>query len=143
MLIVLGSVGIGKTYLCSAILAHGLERSLSTRVWSENKLLAKIRELIGERGGSDYLHTLKRLVDDLLVVYDDFGSSGPNEWRRELLFEFVDYRYSSSYPTLITSNLTQLEIYQQYGKRTHSRLFSGANTVLELFDLPDRRISER
>lgn len=90
----------------------------------------------------DYLSHLKFLVDSHLVIIDDLGSSGINDWRKEVIFELIDYRYESELPTVFTSNLTESEVLQQYGSRIHSRLFSTENTFIESND-EDQRLKKK
>jgi len=86
------------------------------------------------------VQTLGSLVDDEFVIYDDLGSTGLNDWRKEVLFEFLDQRYVSMKPTIVTSNLTREEIYQQIHPRVASRLFAKENTLIEVRD-DDKRQS--
>lgn len=98
-----------------------------------------MRSHIDSGGGGDYLDKLHYLCDDDFVILDDLGSSGVNDWRREVLFEFVDYRYVLKKPTVITSNLKPQEIYESFGGRFHSRLFSKENLVISIDSGADLR----
>lgn len=82
---------------------------------------------------------MRHLVDDQLVILDDFGSSGHTSWRNEVLFDFIDYRYNSKNFTIITTNLTPDEISKDYSPRLASRLFASENTYISLFNSPDLR----
>jgi len=140
MLIILGAPGTGKTYFCAALTMWSLNCHESRRYCNETKFLAYLREAIDK--GHDFVHRLKEIIDNELFIFDDLGSQAPNEWRTGVIFDLIDERYSSLRPTVITSNLTKSEIMDQYGERIASRLFSKANTVIEMHDGFDLRQSE-
>lgn len=89
----------------------------------------------------DYLDSLRSLIDDHLVIVDDLGSSGVNDWRKEVLFELIDVRYESQKPTVFTSNLTEQEVIESFGSRFHSRFFSKENVFIHS-DCQDMRLSD-
>jgi DNA replication protein DnaC len=86
----------------------------------------------------DYLQQLKYLIDDPFVMLDDIGSSGLNEWRKEVIFDAIDERYRSMQPTLITSNFSKKEFEELFHDRMASRLFARENIVIE-FNGEDKR----
>ena len=148
MLLYHGSPGIGKTYFCSAIAEWALQNFDSIRYHHEKNLLARLRQGISD-GSGDYERNLGYLIDDELVILDDVGSGiNPNkcnnrdlEWRREIFFGFLDYRYNSMKPTIITSNFTQNDFMEIYSGRICSRLFANENTIISVFgdDLDKRQ----
>ncbi len=81
------------------------------------------------------------MIDDELVILDDVGSGiNPEkvsyrdlEFRREVFFSFLDYRYNAQLPTIITSNFTQKDFNEVYSERICSRLFSSENTIISIF----------
>lgn len=89
----------------------------------------------------DYLEQLKYLIDDDLVMIDDIGSTGLNEWRKEIIFDAIDDRYNSMLPTVITTNFSSREIKENFHPRVYSRLFAKENIVIEINDGLDKRLS--
>lgn len=79
------------------------------------------------------------MIDDDLIILDDFGSSGHTDWREEILFEAIDYRYSKKMPTIISSNLSREEIFSTYGKRIGSRIFSKENLIVDFENIDLRQ----
>lgn len=79
------------------------------------------------------------MLDDEFLIFDDLGSSGFTEWRKEVLFETIDRRYESELPTVFTSNLTRDEIKKELGPRISSRMFSKENLILEFHEGKDYR----
>jgi DNA replication protein DnaC len=141
MLIFLSKPGIGKTHLCSAMCNWALEKFRYVRYHREYDLLTKLRQGISE-GTGDYLKALEYLTDDDLIMLDDVGSGiNPNknshrdlEWRREVFFSFLDQRYNSMKPTIITSNFSRRDFTDVFSERVSSRLFASENTIIEIFD---------
>lgn len=137
-LVYCGSPGIGKTYFCSALINWAYDKFNSMRYWNESELLKRIRSSMDDFKG-DYLETLKHLIDDDFVIIDDIGSTGLNEWRKEVIFDAIDERYNSMKPTVITSNFSRKEFETLYHKRLSSRLFSTENFIIEINDGLDLR----
>ncbi len=147
MLVYHGSPGIGKTYLCAALTEWALTHFDTRRYHTEEEVLRRLRAGIGERSG-DYLIHLEYLMDDDLIMLDDVGSGiNPKkltyrdlEFRREVFFSFLDYRYNVQKPTIITSNFTKEEFIEVYSERICSRLFASENTIISLFgEVQDKR----
>lgn len=136
---VIGTAGVGKTYLCSALLAELHDKVSSIRAYDERKFLRLIRLSIGSSSNGDYLHYMQTLIDDDIIILDDIGSSGHTDWREEVLTDAIDYRYEEMSPTIITSNLSKKEFYDVYGQRISSRLFATENTIIDLFNMHDLR----
>lgn len=143
-----GSPGIGKTFFCSSLTDWIMKTFRHKRYHKEKDLLSKLRTGISE-GNGDYASNLQYLVDDDIVILDDIGSGiNPDkisyrdlEFRREVFFEFLDFRYNSMKPTIITSNFSRDEFKEVYSDRICSRLFSAENTIISIFgdDAIDKR----
>jgi DNA replication protein DnaC len=129
-LIYQGAPGCGKTHFCNAMEndARKFGNFHYMRHWKEYTFFERVRNSI-ERG-VDFNFEVTYLMDDDLIIYDDLGSIGIKEWRNEVLLTFIDIRYQSKKPTVITSNLTEKEIKEKLGFRIHSRLFSKESIVL-------------
>jgi DNA replication protein DnaC len=135
-LVVIGSVGSGKTYLCSALLRHFISnKGCSIRGYNEKKFFSLIRS----SGSSDYSKVVSNLIDNDIVIFDDLGSSGHTDWRNEIIMDFIDTRYETQMPTIITSNLTKEDFINVYGSRIASRIFAKENLVIDLTDIIDLR----
>lgn len=147
MLVYHGSPGTGKTYLCAALSEWGITAFHTRRYHREEDLLRRLRQGISD-GQGDYLFNLEYLIDDQLVMLDDVGSGiNPDkltyrdlEFRREVFFSFLDHRYNSQLPTIITSNFTKEDFKKVYSERIVSRLFAAENTIISMFgDNVDKR----
>lgn len=139
-LVYTGSPGCGKTYFCAA-LTEWSGRTFNTRRYHrEESLLRKLRQGISD-GSGDYLIALEYMIDDDFVILDDVASGiNPDkttyrdlEFRREVFFSFLDYRYNTQKPTVITSNLTRQQFKDVYSERIASRLYANENIIIEMF----------
>ena len=63
-----------------------------------------------------------------LLVLDDLGSEQNSPWASEKLFQLLNYRYNSRFPTVITTNNLRL---QALDERIRSRLMD-RNLVIEV-----------
>jgi DNA replication protein DnaC len=140
MLVYNGSPGTGKTYFCACLVEWCFENFSTFRYHREEDILRRLRNGISD-GKSDYLMNLEYLIDDQFVMLDDVGSGiNPKkvthrdlEFRREVFFSFLDYRYRVGLPTVITSNFTRNDFKEVYSERIYSRLFASQNTIIERF----------
>jgi len=87
----------------------------------------------------DYLEALQYLIDDDFVMLDDIGSTGLNDWRKEIIFDAIDERYNTMKPTIVTSNFSIKEFKEFFHERVSSRLFSKENCIIEILDGYDLR----
>jgi len=130
-LVYIGNPGCGKTYFSAALMNLHLDKPIynSARYFNERQLLSKIRE---EMEFGSYQEILRYATDDELLILDDLGSGGFGEWGRNVLFDLIDSRYSSMFPTLITTNLTEAAIKEEYGERMSSRIFDKGTVVIQI-----------
>lgn len=138
-LVYCGSPGVGKTYFCAALVEFAMQDYNHFRYWNESELLKRIRSHINEYNNADYLQCLKYLIDDDLVMLDDIGSTGLNEFRKEIFFDAIDERYCSMKPTVFTSNFSRKEFETKFPERVSSRLFAKENIIIEVNDGIDHR----
>lgn len=140
ILLFMGSPGVGKTYFCSALIPWIWDKCTTIRAWSEQDFLSKLRQ--GMTDGYDFHREIEYRSDDEFMIYDDMGSATPSDWKKDVLFTLIDIRYSSRLPTVITTNLTEDEIKNILGYRTHSRLFDKRNLIINLHGCKDKRQDE-
>ncbi len=142
-----GTPGIGKTYLCIAILKNYLEKFINPDVvnwgaYTERNLLSFLRQKINE--GHDYSYDLKNIAEKDFLILDDLGSSrgtGATDWQKEIMFDLIDMRWGNRLPTVITSNIWIDELEKIYGERFVSRLKDSSNMIIQL-QWHDKRITK-
>lgn len=136
-----GSPGIGKTYFLASLVEWCFSNFNTFRYHREEDILRRLRSGIAAERKSDYLVDLEYLIDDQFIMLDDVGSGiNPQkvshrdlEFRREVFFSFLDYRYRTGLPTVVTSNFTRQEFKDVYSERIYSRLFASQNIIIERF----------
>lgn len=136
-LFIQGNPGIGKTYVCAALLDYFYEKFEGKRYWTESNLLKKVRSSMDLRG--DYLESLELLIDDQFLIIDDLGSQSDNEFREDVIFHMLDYRYGLQLPTVITTNLSREELKERYNHRILSRLYASENCIISMHNGEDLR----
>jgi len=131
-LVFTGNPGCGKTYFCAAVWNHNRQHKVfeTARAWKESELLGRLRTQMNN--GRDYLEDAKEMCDDELVIIDDIGSTGVNDWRNEVYFTIIDYRSSTRKPTIITTNLNKDRLAVDVGTRVYSRIMAKENTFIEM-----------
>ena len=118
-----GDTGTGKTTLGMLISKAALQGGKTVAIYSLPKLLARIRRTYdSEPGGDSYLSFFERLVSVDLLHIDDLGAEKRSDWVLEQLYALVNERYESQRSMLITTNLGHMELEEQIGARTVSRL---------------------
>ena len=163
-LVLMGSLGTGKTHLACAV-AHRLVSTLG--VWatfsSVEAMMAALQE--GFRSGepSRGAATLGTYSQPGLLVLDDLASGRlmPTEWEAKVLNELFNRRWSSGKSTVVTSNLSMAaagpgEVFEDpsqvasvrdlrsyVGERTYDRLRDGSAIVLVGQSLRGRRAPAR
>lgn len=131
-----GNVGTGKSYFSSAFKNNLIEKKVNVRAYSEQYFFSELKSTI--QMDWDPLRRIKDICEAEYFILDDMGSSKMTEWQKEMLSEFLDLRYSSGLPTLITSNLDKNSVRRDFTPRFYSRLFSQKNVIIEQ-DGYDRR----
>jgi DNA replication protein DnaC len=140
-LVFLSNAGVGKTYLAAALVEYAMVNFKSFRRWREIDLFSKLRSSMNEYSHSDYEDVLKYLIDDEFLIIDDIGSTGLTDWRREVIFSVIDYRYNSMKPTVLISNLLKKDFYEVFHERVASRVFAKENYIIEIDNGEDLRQS--
>lgn len=110
-ILLMGKAGRGKTYSACAILnAHLGKRPVRFVTAQEVTAMS----YPSAEGGADFLGRSRGVF---LLAIDDLGKDKPTEWAVSKAFELIDARYRESRPTVITTNLTfvELEAYLSQG----------------------------
>lgn len=139
-LIFLANPGVGKTFVCHAICKYLQENKKYFRYLNERDFFGSLREIIKQDW--DYNREIKRLCETEFFLLDDIGSGRPDEiteWQKECIFSFIDTRYLSGLPTVITSNHYLKVIEKIYPERISSRLKDSRNVLIE-FKGDDKRV---
>lgn len=116
-----GDVGTGKSYTAACIANALLDRGVPVVMTSFIKLLEEL-----QRGDETESGLLSRLEQAKLVIFDDLGAERNTQYAMEKVYSFVDSRYRSKLPMLLTTNLTIQDMMNETDmqcKRIYDRLF--------------------
>ncbi|MFI6299572.1 ATP-binding protein [Nonomuraea sp. NPDC050790] len=131
-LILMGPTGTSKTWHTWEVMERALAYGYAGTILMLSQ--AEWQETIGPPADRDMLRAMREA--DVLAL-DDLGSQRLNDWTRELLLPVIDARWANAQPTMVTSNLADLD--EQLGERISSRLAHHC-TVVDL-DGKDLRAS--
>jgi DNA replication protein DnaC len=140
-LLIMGSVGTGKTTLAMLVSRHALEAGRSVAIYSVPRLLAEIRTTYDAASERSYVDLLERLTAVDLLHLDDLGAERTSEWVLEQLYSIINARYEDGRSVVVTTNVPLDELREQIGARTVSRLAEMCED-LQLFG-DDRRLEYR
>lgn len=160
-----GNVGTGKTHLVVAIIDYiarmfkGRFKDVTYREGIINRvisgaviyritfttaidMLSKIKFSFNRKYKEDKTteEIIEKFKDCELLIIDDLGPEKATEWVQEIFYSIIDYRYRELKPTIITTNLTDIEIKEKLSERLISRIYEMCKGVK--FKGKDYRISK-
>jgi DNA replication protein DnaC len=135
-----GDTGTGKTLLAMLISKAALDAGLSVAIYSVPHLLAEIQETYEDDSARSYMGLFRRLSSVDLLHLDDLGTERRTDWVLEQLYSIVNERWQEERSVVVTTNLGHVQLREQVGERTVSRLFGICGDPLPVMG-PDLRIS--
>lgn len=130
-LVLLGSVGCGKTHAACAALRLAIEAGRDVAFWPVTELLDALRP---DGAGADMERLTgagHRTISQLVV--DDLGTERLTDWGHERLYTLVNKRWLNGLSIIATSNLSvnggKGPLVDAVGERLYSRLVDGAVVV--------------
>ncbi len=118
-LLLIGRNGCGKTHLAAAIANQHLAMGSLVLFATVPDLLDHLRATFAPTSTTVYDQLFSSMREAELLVLDDLGSEQNSSWASEKLFQLLNYRYNSRFPTVITTNNLRL---QSVDERIRSRL---------------------
>lgn len=122
-LLLYGTTGLGKTYLCNCIAKSLLDKRkivVYQTAFTILEIIEKHRFNRGDQKLNYYKYNL--LFDADLLVIDDLGTEVANTFTNAEIFNIVNTRILSGKKTIISTNLTPKEISEIYTDRVFSRI---------------------
>ncbi len=126
--LLLGATGLGKTHLSTAVAKVVIERGFDV-VYETSQGVISAYE--ARRFGGDYESCLEeRFLECDLLVIDDLGVEGANQFTVSCIYNIINTRINNRRSTIINTNLSQGELRERYADRITSRLFGEFKPLL-------------
>ena len=125
-----GRPGTGKAHMAVATIWRRLRIAgmYGCRFYQERTLLERLKAGFDTKG-DDMLEKVSNLK---FLVIDDFGHTRMTEWVMDTMFGLVSRRFDEGRVTLITTNLTHIDINEidpRLGSRLHQALAVGTSSM--------------
>ncbi len=130
-LLLIGPNGSGKTHLAAAIANKSLEDGALVLFATVPDLLDHLRAAFAPSSNEVYDQLFSRMREAEVLVLDDLGAQQSSSWANEKLFQLLNYRYNSRFPTVITANSRGL---QGIDERIRSRLTDASLVTTVIMD---------
>ncbi len=135
-LLLMGSVGVGKTHLAVSILKGLTERGFTCLFYEFGSLLKEIQDSYNANTHASELGVLAPVLNADVLVLDELGASKPTDWVRDTMAHVINTRYNDKKLTVFTTNYLderkseREEILEdRIGTRLRSRLYEMCKTV--------------
>jgi len=116
-----GDVGTGKTFAAACIANDLLNRKISVVMTSFAKLMEKARSF-----KADDEEVSRKLDSTKLLIIDDLGVESGSDFALEKVYTYIDNRYRSNMPMILTTNLELSEMQRTNDiryRRIYDRIF--------------------
>ena len=124
-LFIYGTVGTGKTFLSICVANELLKKGCSVIYFSASGLFDMLSQYVFD---AKLKSELRGIYDDLynceLLVIDDLGTEGINQFTLSQLFPLLNERDNRKKSTIITTNLSLEHLQNNYYERIFSRITS-------------------
>lgn len=129
-LLMYGKTGVGKTHLSLSIAKAVAESGFNTAYGSIVNLLTIIeREHFNKVREEENMDTLNLLINADLLVLDDLGAEISSQFYESVIYNIINSRINLGLPTIISTNLTAMELQKKYNERIISRIFGEFSTL--------------
>ncbi len=135
-LLLMGSVGVGKTHLAVSILKGLTERGFSCLFYEFGSLLKEIQDSYNPSTHASELKVLTPVLNAEILVLDELGASKPTDWVRDTMAHVINTRYNDRKLTIFTTNYLDERrndreelLEDRIGTRLRSRLYEMCKTV--------------
>ncbi len=103
-LLLVGSVGVGKTHLAVAILRELISKGVPCLFYESGSLLKKIQDSYNPISKNSELGVLAPVYEAEVLVLDELGSTILTDWVRDTMYQIINRRYNDKKLTIFTTN---------------------------------------
>ncbi len=136
-LLLMGTVGVGKTHLAVSILKGLSERGFTCLFYEFGTLLKEIQNSYNPVSKTSELGVLAPVFNSEILVLDEIGASKPTDWVRDTMAHIINTRYNDRKLTVFTTNYLDRTpderdetLQDRIGIRLRSRLFEMSKTIV-------------
>lgn len=123
-LLLMGSTGLGKTHLSSAVAREVIDRGFDVQYVTAVGMLSDFEyQRFGNSISGDEGENVARYYDCDLLIVDDLGTEVINQFTLSCIYNVINIRLTRKKSTIISTNLMQRELLEKYWDRVTSRLF--------------------
>ena len=135
-LYVSGDVGVGKTYLCSALANSLVKKGKKVAYVKATDFFNEMRSYVGTYSDIIY-RTISSLKNVEYLFIDDLGTEAVSDFvRDDILFRILDHRMENKLITIFISNLNKSDLlkHYQYDRKEKANLMN-AKRLMERIDI--------
>ena len=139
-LLLMGSVGVGKTHLAVAILKGLTAKGVQGLFCEFGSLLKQIQDSYNPISQTSELRVLAPIYQAEVLVLDELGATVPTDWVRDTMYQIINKRYNDRKLTIFTTNYLD-EIRSEHQPAEPTRTFSrkaSSERIREMTTLEDR-----
>ncbi len=135
-LLFMGTVGVGKTHLATAIMRGLIEKGVKCLFYEFGALLKEIQSSYNPVSQTSELKVLAPVYEAEVLVLDELGATKPTDWVRDTMMHVIGTRYNNKKLTIFTTNYadtrrapTDETLEDRIGVRLRSRLYEMCRAV--------------
>lgn len=103
-LLLMGSVGVGKTHLAVAILRGLANKGVPCLFYEFGSLLKEIQDSYNNNTKTSEMGVLSPVYQAEVLVLDELGATIPTDWVRDTMAQIINTRYNDKKLTIFTTN---------------------------------------
>ena len=107
-LLIVGSVGVGKTHLAVAVLKELLRKGVPGLFCDYRDLLKQVQNSYNPSVQTTEMELLRPTFETEVVLLDELGAVKPTDWVWDTVSHVLNTRYNDKRTTLITTNFPDL-----------------------------------
>jgi len=108
-LLLVGSVGVGKTHLVAAIIKELIRQKQAKCLFYDYRhLLKTIQESFSASTPFTEMDVLRPVMETEVLLFDELGAVRPTDWVQETVSHILNIRYNEKRTTIITTNYPDL-----------------------------------
>ena len=125
-----GDTGLGKTFMCNCIAKELLDKGHLVIYQTAFKMFEIIEDYKFKNADSHISKdNYENLFDCDLLIIDDLGTELTNSFTNSELFNIINTRLLSGKKTIISTNLSPMQLGSEYAQRIFSRVFDRLKMV--------------